>query len=424
MVRHSAASAGVWLTTFKPGFPRHVPYPDVLKEAVRHGWYDELAKPVDPARSAHLYRPRRPHLPWSPRERLLVEQLEGAGDSTPQLAAIATDARADGSWTAFDRAPLRLVPVDLIVALQGAPELQGIFDRLEPKLKNKLVAWLTQARRPDTRSLRLRAAMKKIEAVAEDFDRPWWVAPPRTSLPADAESFLTSTSTALLRAYETAHISRGVLLTRVVSGLGKSFAASIFASRYQGTVCIVRIETLQASRTQVLRAVLQGLRDVAPRYPYTGDVGSARALENNISAVLKQIAGLGQRPVRAGVHLPTATARPVTLVVEDAQIVSPDGLAALVELGRSDQSLCRFRPGMILLGNTDLDPMAHRSLLAVHDAQELVLTQLDIAEEDVSAWLDWAGASPATRAAVGNEWQAGRISSWRRLQDLMEILER
>lgn len=420
MVRHSPASSGVWLTTFKAGLPGHVPYPDILKEAVRLGWYDELAKPVDRARSAHLYRPRRPHLPWSPRERLLVEQLEAAGDSTPQLAAVAMEARVDGSWTAFDRARLRLVPVDLIVALQGAPELQGIFDRLEPKLRNRLVAWLTQVRRPDTRSSRLRAVISQIGAVAEDFQQPWWLAAAQVPTTAHPAVFMTSTTTALLRAYETAHTSRGALITRVASGLGKSFAASILASRHPGAICIVRIEKLQPSRTQALRAVLSALRKMAPEYPHSGDVGSAKGLEINISAVLSEIAGVGQRPIRSAAHLPPPKARLVTVIVEDAQILSSDAFTALIELGRSERSLCRFRPAMILLGNTDIDPLAHRSLIAARTVQELVLTQLDMAEEDLGAWLDWVGASATTRAVAGNEWQAGRISSWRRLQDLMD----
>lgn len=141
----------IWLVTFKKGGGRpHVPWSDVVDEALCFGWIDSLPRKLDAERTMLLLSPRRPGSRWSRINRDKVERLTAAGLMTPAGAA-----KADGSWQALDTVDALLVPDDLAAALAGHPPAAARFAAFSPSSRRGILEWIAAARRPDTRARRI-----------------------------------------------------------------------------------------------------------------------------------------------------------------------------------------------------------------------------------------------------------------------------
>jgi uncharacterized protein YdeI (YjbR/CyaY-like superfamily) len=66
LAAHHAGARGVWLVTYKKGGERpHVPYAEVVEEALAHGWVDSRPRRLDAQRSMLVVTPRKPASSWS-----------------------------------------------------------------------------------------------------------------------------------------------------------------------------------------------------------------------------------------------------------------------------------------------------------------------------------------------------------------------
>lgn len=153
--RH-ATSPGIWLVTFKKrsGGP-HVPWDDVVEEALCFGWIDSTPNKLDDERSMLLLTPRKAKSPWSRINKARVERLLAAGCIAPPGLAAIEAAKADGSWTALDAVEAMRMPEDLATALAADAAAQAGFDAFTPSAKKPLLWWVESAKRAETRSRRI-----------------------------------------------------------------------------------------------------------------------------------------------------------------------------------------------------------------------------------------------------------------------------
>jgi uncharacterized protein YdeI (YjbR/CyaY-like superfamily) len=153
---HHAASPGVWLVTWKKrsGHP-HVPYDDVVEEALCFGWVDSLPRKLDEQRSQLLVTPRKRGSNWSRANKQRVERLHADGRMAPAGLAAVEAARADGSWTALDEVEDLVEPDDLRRALDADPEARRHWDAFPRSAKRGILEWLRNAKRPETRAKRV-----------------------------------------------------------------------------------------------------------------------------------------------------------------------------------------------------------------------------------------------------------------------------
>jgi hypothetical protein len=63
-----------------------------------------------------------------------------------------------------ERAEEPELPGDIAAALKGSPAAMALFDGLTPFYRNQWIAWITEAKRKDTRAGRLREAMEQLAA--------------------------------------------------------------------------------------------------------------------------------------------------------------------------------------------------------------------------------------------------------------------
>lgn len=86
------------MVTSKKAYDDHVPYEDLILEALCFGWVDSQVRGVDERRTSITMTPRRPRSRWSASNRERVTMLEAAGLMTDAGRTVIADAKARGSW--------------------------------------------------------------------------------------------------------------------------------------------------------------------------------------------------------------------------------------------------------------------------------------------------------------------------------------
>ena len=175
---HAATSPGVWLVRWKKGSGHpHVPYDDVVEEALCFGWVDSLPRTLDAERSQLLVTPRKPGSNWSRANKERVERLLAAGLMAPAGVAAVESARRDGSWSALDEVEDLVEPDDLRAALDADPEARRQWDAFPRSARRGILEWLLGAKRPETRAKRV-AETAQLAARGERANS--WPRPPKS----------------------------------------------------------------------------------------------------------------------------------------------------------------------------------------------------------------------------------------------------
>lgn len=151
-----ATAPGVWLVTYKKGSGQpHLPWDDVVEEALCFGWIDSRGNKVDAVRTKLLVTPRRPGSAWSRVNKERIERLLANGLMTPAGQARIDAAQADGSWPALDEVEALVVPPDLEAALDADSAARAGWETFPPSVKKPLLWWVVSAKRPATRARRI-----------------------------------------------------------------------------------------------------------------------------------------------------------------------------------------------------------------------------------------------------------------------------
>lgn len=156
LAEHHDRGVGVWVVSPRRAADRPVSYEECIVEALRWGWVDSTAKPVDERRSKLWFAPRRPRSVWTRPNKERVARLEAEGRLEAPGRAAVEAARANGCWTLMDAVEDRIVPDDLAAALDAHPGSRGHWDGFSPSAQKQMLAWIVQARRPETRATRVR----------------------------------------------------------------------------------------------------------------------------------------------------------------------------------------------------------------------------------------------------------------------------
>lgn len=159
--KNHARSPGVWLAFYKKasGKPT-VQYDESVEEALCYGWIDSLMKPVDEQRYRQLFTPRKPGSKWSAPNKDRVERMVAAGLMTEVGMEKIRAAKRDGSWATADASDSLIVPPDLRKALGRNEKTRAGFEKMPPGRRKQLLAWIYDAKRPETRARRITQAVE------------------------------------------------------------------------------------------------------------------------------------------------------------------------------------------------------------------------------------------------------------------------
>jgi uncharacterized protein YdeI (YjbR/CyaY-like superfamily) len=166
-------SAGVWLITWKrrTGKPT-VQYEEAVEEALCFGWIDGVLNRVDDERSKQWFAPRKSRGTWARSNKERVVRLEAAGLMTDAGRAAIELARSNGSWESLDVIDALVMPDDLAAALAARPGARELFDASSESARRMTLAWVYQAKRPQTRATRVEQ-VASIAGRGEPLSSMW-----------------------------------------------------------------------------------------------------------------------------------------------------------------------------------------------------------------------------------------------------------
>ncbi len=162
---HHAASPGIWLDIPKKSSGLDgLTYLEALEAALCYGWIDGQKKSLSEASWLQKFTPRGPRSIWSKANRDKALALVAEGKMQPAGMAAVERARQDGAWeAAYDSQSTSAVPDDLQTALDQNPEAQAFFAGLDSRNRYAILFRLQTARKPETRSKRLREFILMLE---------------------------------------------------------------------------------------------------------------------------------------------------------------------------------------------------------------------------------------------------------------------
>jgi uncharacterized protein YdeI (YjbR/CyaY-like superfamily) len=164
--QHHATATEIWLVYYKRDTGRpSVSYSESLEEALCFGWIDSLIQKIDDEKYARKFTPRRAGSKWSALNKHLVVKLVAQGRMTPAGLACVDFPLAEASAARPLRPPLAL-PDWLAVALALHPLAWQNFNAMPPSHCRQYIAWISDAKKEETRQRRILAAVARLEKNA------------------------------------------------------------------------------------------------------------------------------------------------------------------------------------------------------------------------------------------------------------------
>ncbi len=169
-----ATSQGIWLKIAKKESGlKSVTYTEALELALCFGWIDSQKRRFDEKHFLQRFTPRRPGGRWSRINRGKAEELIAAGAMRAAGLAEVEAARADGRWeSAYEGQRSAKLPIDLARELDRSTAAREFFATLDSANRYAIIYRLNEARKPETRQLRLRKFVGMLERGEKIHERP------------------------------------------------------------------------------------------------------------------------------------------------------------------------------------------------------------------------------------------------------------
>jgi uncharacterized protein YdeI (YjbR/CyaY-like superfamily) len=165
--KHHDTRDEIWIVFYK----RHtkipsVSYDEAVEESLCFGWIDGQVRRLDDQRHMQRYTPRRPRSAWSALNLRRFARMVDAGLMTEagrNRGPTADTKVAEQSWRRPD-----VVPDEVASILKRSPKAWTNLMAMAPSYRKRVVTWLENAKRPETREKRA----KKIIAGLERNEKP------------------------------------------------------------------------------------------------------------------------------------------------------------------------------------------------------------------------------------------------------------
>lgn len=154
----------VWLVFSKQhtGKPS-LSYNDAVEEALCFGWIDGVKRSIDEDHYMHRFTPRKSDSEWSESNKARAQRMLNADKMTPAGEKSIQLAKKNGRWTR--RANVRTdfsMPPELNQQLKKNAKAAAFFASLAPSYQRQYIAWIANAKRPETKQRRLDEAIKLL----------------------------------------------------------------------------------------------------------------------------------------------------------------------------------------------------------------------------------------------------------------------
>jgi len=164
---------GVWLVYRRKGAAvKSISYEASVDEALAYGWIDSLIKRIDGEKYARKFTPRKPWSIWSRFNIERVEKLKEERRMTKWGLEAFTKRTSDVSLLEKFNAEKRAkAPKDLEDALRANKRAWNNFQGFAPSYRQRYVMWVSDSKRPETRSRRIADAVELISQNVKELTK-------------------------------------------------------------------------------------------------------------------------------------------------------------------------------------------------------------------------------------------------------------
>ncbi len=164
--KNHAVKEEAWLTIYsKHSAAAGLRLEAAVEEALCFGWIDGLLRRLDGEKYALRFSPRKPGGVWAETKKRRVKRLIAEGRMTAAGLDAIRRAKKNREWRdASLRADTTRLPADLKKALAANPKARRNFAGLAPSHRKQFLWWITSAKKPETRSRRIRETVRLAAA--------------------------------------------------------------------------------------------------------------------------------------------------------------------------------------------------------------------------------------------------------------------
>ena len=158
-----ARETEVWLVYYKKHTNRpRIPYDDAVEEALCFGWIDSTVRRLDEERFLQRFTPRKDTSNWSESNRRRLRKLVAEGRMTE--AGLSKIAEGVLDAPPAPKPPKRELEVPAFITDALAKKRKALenFNGLAPSYRREFVAWITDAKREETREKRLKESVRLL----------------------------------------------------------------------------------------------------------------------------------------------------------------------------------------------------------------------------------------------------------------------
>jgi uncharacterized protein YdeI (YjbR/CyaY-like superfamily) len=164
--RHHREKSSIWLLVHKKDVAEpSVSYAEAVEEALCWGWIDGHTRRWDERSYALRFSPRKAGSVWAASNVARVERLIAEGRMRPEGMALVDEAKRRGTWAAAVAGTPDVAPADLQAAFDADPAAAERWRSWAPSHRRQYVAWVLEAKRPETRARRVAEVVRRSAAA-------------------------------------------------------------------------------------------------------------------------------------------------------------------------------------------------------------------------------------------------------------------
>jgi uncharacterized protein YdeI (YjbR/CyaY-like superfamily) len=139
-------------------------WPQAVQVAICYGWIDSTVRPLDKERRTQMFTPRKDKSVWSKLNKLYVDKLLKENLIHESGLKKIEIAKKNGSWESLDDVENLVLSKDLELAFEQNKIAFDNYQNFSPSYRKSYLYWLNQAKREETRNIRITEIIKLCEA--------------------------------------------------------------------------------------------------------------------------------------------------------------------------------------------------------------------------------------------------------------------
>lgn len=136
---------------------------EAVQVAICYGWIDSTVRKLDDDRRKQTFTPRKDKSVWSKLNKTYIEKLIKENLIHESGLRKIEIAKQNGSWESLDDVENLLIPDDLALVFAENKTAQNNYNNFSPSYRKNYLYWLNQAKRQETRNIRIEQIIKLCE---------------------------------------------------------------------------------------------------------------------------------------------------------------------------------------------------------------------------------------------------------------------